>query len=292
MSAAAGPAAPRKVDPTDTAPSPLPRHDGERRYQATLDSDRTYQRLVLAALLLAVLAGSSFGLLAREAGWLVAALWSATAAGFAARCVSPRAAWQRGAEGARERAGALRLAAALTVVCAALISLRSGAAGLHAVAAALGAAGVFLLASFAVGAGWPLNPALALMRLALLAWALFAWGEGLRDPGNLAPFLAVCAAALALDVFAVRRSYFAATVAVVVLAHVANLTPAREVPRSQLWLQFPAVAAEYALLVLAGLRHVLAQPWRLPNATYRIAPLCVVPRLDRAWDHPVKISVS
>lgn len=295
MNATPGRPAGRKVDPTDTAPSPLPRHDGERRYQATLDADLAYQRIVVAALLVAVFAGSGFGLLARDAGWLLAALWSATAAGFAARCVSPRAAWLKGAAEAQAAARALRLAAALTVACAALVSLRSGAMGLYAFGAALGAAGVFLLAALAIGAGpmaWPFNPALALMRLALLAWAFLAWGGGLRDSHSIASFLVVCAAALTLDFFAVRRSYFVATVAVVVLAHVANLTPAFELPRAQLWLQLPAAAAEYVLLVLAGLRHVLAQPCRLPSATYRVAPLCVVPRLDRAWDHPVKISVS
>lgn len=44
-----------------------------------------------------------------------------------------------------------------------------------------------------------------------------------------------------------------------------------------------------ALLAWAGLRYYQASLLRLPRSTYRIAPLCVVPRLDRAQDHPVKI---
>ena len=46
-----------------------------------------------------------------------------------------------------------------------------------------------------------------------------------------------------------------------------------------------------ALLAWAGLHYYQAALLRLPRSTYRIAPLCVVPRLDRAQDHPVKIDV-
>lgn len=327
---------------TATAPMPLPRHDGERRYQTTLDADQDYKRLVLGAVLLALWAGSGFGQLPRQAGWLPAVLWSVTVAGLAARCVAPRPAWRRGSVEPLALASTLRLIAGLTAGGAGLASLRSGAVGLLVCATALVVAGVLwfvrcqsqtvirltvpvllalgsgilylltkphtpleallvcgagcgiaaVVAITAGAPGGPVNLALALTRLAAIGWVFGTWGAALQHWTAVFPFLAAGVGLVALDIFTIRRQYFAATAATVALVHLAALPPPQELLHAPLWLQLPVAAAEYVLLILAGLRHVQAAFWRLPNATYRIAPLCIVPRLDRAWDHPVKINVA
>ena len=122
-----------------------------------------------------------------------------------------------------------------------------------------------------------------------LTYAYCVW----RLPAET-PMVGVIAAALVivtLDVLTARRRSFVVIVAAVAAVHLGALPPSADLLKPQLPLQFLAATLEFLLLTLAGLRFVQASLWRLPGATYRLAPLCIVPRLNRAWDHPVKINV-
>jgi hypothetical protein len=139
------------------------------------------------------------------------------------------------------------------------------------------------------GADGSINAALAVTQFSGIGYACVVW----RGPGD-APVLGAIAASaviVTLDVFTIRRRPFAAIVAAVAVIHLGALPPAANLLGPDLPLHLIAATLEFLLLVFAGFRHVQASLWRFPSATYRVAPLCIVPRLDRAWDHPVKINV-
>lgn len=278
-------------DIASARPQPLARYDGEGRCQAALDADRYFQLAVLTALLIAAVAGSGFGLLALRCGPIATASWAVMAAGLIARSIAPR-----GGVILRARDGkAVARAGEIAAVVAPLLAL----------VAAMG--GGDMLRTLACGAGggaacWlvtrPLLPpaagAMALRGLtafAGLGWAALAWGMGLRD-FDVSMFLAIAATVVALDVAAVRRNWFATLAAVALFLQLAAMPPSEELLRRFLWLQPLASLGAFMALLIAGLRYVEAARWRLPAATYRIYPLCVVPRLDRGLDHPVKINVA
>lgn len=324
----------------DAAPPPLARHDGERRYQDALDTDRVYRLLLAAALLLAAFAGSGFGLLPYRSEPLLGALWSITVAGLIVRCVAGRSAlqWQSRDDGAiasggdilailapcvafmvsaRSGGGAIMTTVGIAAGCALVLWLLSrplramaratgiavilgtGAAGLWLArrngggdeisAAAIGIAVGLAAAASAYRPGLAVNPLLAVTRLAGVGWALLGWGKYGQEVGALLFALVVL---IVIDVMAIRRRTFIALAAAVMFVELAALPPGEELLRGSLLLQFPVAAVIFGLLVLAGMRHVAASLRRMPGATYRIAPLCVVPRLDRGRDHPVKISVA
>ena len=53
--------------------------------------------------------------------------------------------------------------------------------------------------------------------------------------------------------------------------------------------QIIVVLLEFTLLGMASYRHSYALLSRYPRATYRSSPQCLVPGLDHAWEHPIKI---
>jgi len=131
--------------------------------------------------------------------------------------------------------------------------------------------------------------AVAVTRLSGIGYVLHVW----RWPAD-APIVGAIGAATALlvvDVLTSRRRPFAAIVAAVFMVHLGALPPSANLLGQDLPLQLVAATLEFLLLTMAGFRYVQASLWRFPSATYRIAPLCIVPRLNRAWDHPVKINV-
>lgn len=134
------------------------------------------------------------------------------------------------------------------------------------------------------------NIVLATTRFAPMAYFWFALAADGRASWTVLA-LAV-AATVTLEVLSTGRRSMFTLIAMVAGVHLGALCLSADLVGRELPLQLVAIAAEFALLVLCGLRHVQASWWRLPSATYRVAPLCIVPRLDRAWDHPVKINVS
>ncbi len=131
--------------------------------------------------------------------------------------------------------------------------------------------------------------AVAITRLSGIGYAFLVW----RWPTDAPIVGAICAATalLVVDLLTSRRRPFAAIAAAVFMVHLGALPPSANLLGHGLSLQILAATLEFLLLTMAGFRYVQASLWKYPSATYRIAPLCIVPRLNRAWDHPVKINV-
>jgi len=160
------------------------------------------------------------------------------------------------------------------------------------IAAGLGlaAAAIIVAASYRRAGG--VDATVATTRLAGLGWAIFAWGGAARGGFHADAALVAALAVVALDLWTTRRRAFAAVVAAGVFIQLGALPPVEELLRGSLLLQPLFSIAAFAVLIIAGWRFVAASQARQPSVTYRIAPLCVVPRLDRGLDHPVKISVA
>jgi hypothetical protein len=136
------------------------------------------------------------------------------------------------------------------------------------------------------------NTFLMLTRCAALAWAWAVFDAGGPNDFRLITFMIVMISLAGLDIAASRSHSFAVTVAAVIFVHLAAMAQDMRSSYSPLWAQFAVACVQAVLLVVAAFRHATVSWWLLPRATYRVAPLCVVPRLDRAQDHPVKINVG
>jgi hypothetical protein len=131
--------------------------------------------------------------------------------------------------------------------------------------------------------------ALVITRVSGIGFGFLIW----RWPDD-APMVGAILAAIALlilDMLTIRRRSFAAIAAAVFVVHLGALPPSANLLGQQLPVQILAATLEFLLLSFAGFRYAQASLWKFPSATYRVAPLCIVPRLNRAWDHPVKINV-
>jgi hypothetical protein len=167
-------------------------------------------------------------------------------------------------------------------------------------ALALGAVFVWLARRYGFGAEGEelleLSSAVFLGRAATLAWVFAAAGVFHADgtTTNLPILLGIVL--LVLDLIQDNEIHFARVLAGVLILQIGTLawtpSPAGAVSSDSIFLfllqPFASLGAA-ALLAWAGLRYYQASLLRQPRSTYRIAPLCVVPRLDRAQDHPVKI---
>ncbi len=131
--------------------------------------------------------------------------------------------------------------------------------------------------------------AVAVSRLSGIGYAFLVWRWPTDAP--MVGAMLAAAAVLTVDMLTIRRRSFAVIAAAVFIVHLGALPPSANLLGHQLPLHIFAATLEFLLLTVAGFRYVQASLWRLPSATYRIAPLCIVPRLNRAWDHPVKINV-
>ncbi len=138
-------------------------------------------------------------------------------------------------------------------------------------------------------------------RAALLVWVFAAAGVFHADGAANLPIL-LGIVLLVMDLFQDQEIRFVAVLAGVLILQIGTLawsqslagTPEAGSSSDGIFLfilQPLASLGMAALLAWAGLHYYQAALLRLPRSTYRIAPLCVVARLDRAQDHPVKIDV-
>ncbi len=148
-----------------------------------------------------------------------------------------------------------------------------------------------------------LASAVFLGRAAMLAWIFAAAGVFHADgtTTNLPLLLGILM--LAMDLFQDHEIRFILVLAGVLILQIGTLgwagslsgglagIPSGSSSILLFILQPFASLGAAALLTWAGFRYYQASLLRIPRSTYRIAPLCVVPRLDRAQDHPVKIDV-
>lgn len=112
-----------------------------------------------------------------------------------------------------------------------------------------------------------------------------------RTQANVAASLVCAIAIIGFDRVLALRPAFANAVAILIFIHVGGLA-LFATGAFPLWAQIGAATIEGGLVVYAGFRDTAAAVLKLPLATYRIAPLCVVSRLERAQDHPVRIDVA
>lgn len=108
------------------------------------------------------------------------------------------------------------------------------------------------------------------------------------DPSSFRPAIVVVVAAVVVHGFVAwvsRGPRFAAAPLVGGLLLLLD-------PPGSLWLALAAAAVMFVASAVAALRWSRAALARSARATYRGAPECHVPRVDRAWDFPVRIDVG
>ena len=86
-----------------------------------------------------------------------------------------------------------------------------------------------------------------------------------------------------------KRSSFAPIFIVVVGTHLLSTAMKANNLLEPIAPQIIVVLLEFTLLGMASYRHSYALLSRYPRATYRSSPQCLVPGLDHAWEHPIKI---
>ena len=135
-------------------------------------------------------------------------------------------------------------------------------------------------------------PTLSLSSAAWLLWAIriSSWFDG----AVLGSLLAV--ATLVGTVWLIRalgsRNSFAPVLILVILFHLGGSIAGASRLLEPVAPQIVLVVLEFCLLGMASYRQALASLERYPRATYRSTPQCVVPTLDHAWDHPIKIDAA
>jgi len=347
-----------------SVPAALPTPVGLARFAERLREDKIYRRCVLGAFAMALLAGGSAGVMAREVPGWITVLWAVVASSMAAAAVEPQLLGssftaRRAARERFDRAFAIILVPgtallvfrsgsdawlplAISIAIALVTSLLRENLRLHAVfngfigvaaapaatlwnpaasqlvrmswfflALALGLVFVWLARRYGFGKEGEellgLASSVFLGRVALLAWIFATLGmvHGEAAGSNLPLLLGLIL--LGMDLVQDREIRFFAVIAGVLFLHLGTLAWSVLLSGSPLVrldqsgpaegnsflfvLQPVSALGAAALLAWGGFRYYEASLLRLPRSTYRIAPLCVVPRLDRAQDHPVKIDV-
>ena len=137
-----------------------------------------------------------------------------------------------------------------------------------------------------------IQPAMLLTSLAAYAWVILTVRS--LSISAWAPAYAVLACGgLALIERAISvRSSFAPIVVLLVLIHLSGFLNAGANSTKALAPQMIVLLLEFCLIGMAGYRHALASLARYPMATYRSSPQCLVPTLDHAWEHPLKIDAT
>ena len=137
-----------------------------------------------------------------------------------------------------------------------------------------------------------MQPALIVTSFAAYGWIIFTVFSVLKAPWS-GPI-----AILAIPLFAVVerqitvRSAFAPIIVLLVLLHLSAFIDPNANQTRLIAPHLTALVLEFCLLGMAGYRHAIAALNRFPLATYRSSPQCLVPTLDHAWDHPVKIDAA
>lgn len=130
-----------------------------------------------------------------------------------------------------------------------------------------------------------------LVVLTSAGWGISCWA-GVAPAKRILGFFCIVAVLVALHLANRQRAAFTPVVLAAVFLHLAASPMHFGELHSPLWPQLVAASAEFALLALAGYRFALAGLLRLPLATYRETPLCIVPYPARKWHFPVKIDVA
>jgi hypothetical protein len=126
---------------------------------------------------------------------------------------------------------------------------------------------------------------------AVAVWFDRSWLLASNAPEYRLGLMAAVAGVLLLLPTNLKSRAFFAAVATVVFLHLGPdlwVVPDLHAP---LWVQVPFIVIEFLCLIGAGYRYTLASMLRLPQATYRAAPVCITARLEQSTDHPLEIRV-
>jgi hypothetical protein len=131
-----------------------------------------------------------------------------------------------------------------------------------------------------------------LTSMAGFGWLAWTSNALLAEPWSFAATAIGSIGLVGLDQAISSRSAFATVIVALVLIHFTGFTNPDSVHTKTIAPQLVALILEFCLIGMAGYRHSIAALSRYPLATYRSSPQCVVPAMDHAWDHPIKIDAN
>ncbi len=184
----------------------------------------------------------------------------------------------------------------IAMVCAVVWILAFRSTGIDVISAPIALAlGVLVVASSLFN-NWSqsseFQPVLLLTSFAGYLWITMASISIVSPPWHLA----VCTSAFACYGFIERqlstRSAFAPVIVTIILLHLTGFICWQAGLGKAVAPQIVLLLLEFCLLGMAGYRHALAALSKYPRATYRSSPQCLVPTLDHAWDHPMRIDAT
>ncbi|MDR3688796.1 MAG: hypothetical protein P4L46_05395 [Fimbriimonas sp.] len=136
------------------------------------------------------------------------------------------------------------------------------------------------------------QPISVLSAMAGNLWIWIAVDKLLAAPWSFIVVLAMASGLWILHAALSRRVIFAPVFIAVMLVHLSGCLCTTRNLLDPVAPQVVIVLLEFCLLAMANYRHAQARLSSYPVSTYRSSPQCLVPTLDHAWDHPVKIDVG
>jgi len=134
-----------------------------------------------------------------------------------------------------------------------------------------------------------IEPIVVLSSMAGQSWFVLSIWAVSKSAWNPLIALAACLGLAILNSLLSSRSSFAPVVITVVFVHLSGCLASGEQLFRPVAPQVVVVILEFCLMGMASYRHAAALLAKYPLSTYRSSPQCLVPDLDHAWDHPVKI---
>ena len=133
------------------------------------------------------------------------------------------------------------------------------------------------------------QPAIVFTSIAGFVWVIWLAFIEFSSPWSGLIAVAGCAALAVMERSLSARVSFAPIVVALVFLHLSVFLGAVHLPSKSIIPQMIVLVLEFCLVGFAGYRHAIASLSRYPRSTYRSSPQCLVPALDHAWDHPIKI---
>lgn len=133
------------------------------------------------------------------------------------------------------------------------------------------------------------QPTMVMTSIAGFAWIFWTASAAMASPWNLVAAVFGCLVLAFVERQLSARASFAPIVIALVLLQFSGCAGAVRLPPKTVAPMLVALTLEFCLVGMAGYRHAIASLRRYPHATYRSSPQCLVPSLDHAWDHPIKI---
>ena len=134
-----------------------------------------------------------------------------------------------------------------------------------------------------------LRPTLILTSFAAYAWIVPSMQTLLPWNWAVPAALGACALFAVAERAVTVRSSFAPVIAAMMIIQLAGFVDSAPNQPKLIPIHLAIMLVQFGLLGMAGYRYTFAALSRLPIATYRSTPQCLVPSSDHAWDHPLRI---